>query len=158
LLENLDINFEDKTAAASIGIRMIPFTVNESSSKKNDRIRNMLSHRYLLATDSLEGINEDLIWMLLSKSVVLMPGERQFTSSWLMESFLEPYLHFIPVAPDYSDVHKEISWCENNLEKARDISERATIFVHDMLLDRSSKKEIEEIKFQVMERYSKIFG
>lgn len=158
LLENLDINFEDKTAAASIGIRKIPFTVNESSSKKNDRIRDMLSHRYLLATDSVEGINEDLIWMLLSKSVVLMPGERQFTSSWLMESFLEPYLHFIPVAPDYSDVHKKISWCENNLEKARDISERATIFVHDMLLDRSSKKEIEEIKFQVMERYSKIFG
>ena len=118
----------------------------------------MLSHRYLVASDSVDGINGDLVWMLLSKSLVLMPEEQQVASSWLMESFLKPYFHFVPVAPDYSDVHEKISWCEDNLEMARSVSEHATLYVHDMFLDRCSEKENEETKFQVMERYSKIFS
>jgi hypothetical protein len=147
----------ETAGAGSIGARKT-FTVNESSSKKNNQIRDMLSHRYLVASDSVDGINGDLVWMLLSKSLVLMPEEQQVASSWLMESFLKPYVHFVPIAPDYSDVHEKIRWCEDNLEKARSISERATLYVHDMFFDRRSEKENEEIKFQVMERYSKIFG
>jgi len=38
------------------------------------------------------------------------------------------------------------------------ISERATLFVHDMLLDWRADEENEEVKFQVMERYSTLFG
>ena len=148
----------ETAGAGYIGVRKIPFTVNESSSQKNNHIRDMLSHRYLVASDSVDGINRDLVWMLLSKSLVLMPEEQQVASSWLMESFLKPYVHFVPIAPDYSDVHEKIRWCEDNLEKARSISERATLYVHDMFFDRRSEKENEEIKFQVMERYSKIFG
>ena len=181
VIDNLDRDFESKTptaviigglvpsssltqttsetaGAGSIGVRKIPFTVNESSPKKNNQIRDMLSHRYLVASDGVDGINGDLVWMLLSKSLVLMPGKQQVASSWLMESFLKPYVHFVPIAPDYSDVHEKISWCEDNLEKARSISERATLYVHDMFLDRRSEKENEEVTFQVMERYSKIFS
>ncbi|KAL3815510.1 hypothetical protein ACHAXA_006207 [Cyclostephanos tholiformis] len=180
LLQKLDVDFEvkaptavvicrirssepknlmlKKTAdAAFAGVRMMFFSVNESSSKKENQIHDMLSYRYLVV-DTADGITQDLVWMLLSKSVVLMPEEQRAVSSWLMESTLEPYLHFVPVASDFSDIHQKIRWCEDNLETARIISERATLFVHDLLLDRRSEKDNEEVKFQVMERYSKIYG
>ena len=120
-------------------------------------VSRMLSYRYLVATEHKDGINEDLLWMLLSKSVVIMPEERQ-TASWMMEEFLQPYVHFVPVASNYSNIDETIQWCEDNREKVKLISERATLFVHDMLLDESSEKENEEVKFQVMERYNKLYG
>ena len=67
-------------------------------------------------------------------------------------------MHYIPIAPDYSDIEEKIIWCEQNLLEARRISERSSLFVHDMLFDRSSDKENEEVLFQVMERYLKIYG
>ena len=75
----------------------------------------------------------DLFAMMLSKSVVLMSMELQ-TTTWFMESYLKPYLHFVPVDfEDPSDLKRKIQWCEENLEEAKNISERATLFVHDLL-------------------------
>jgi hypothetical protein len=180
MLQKLDIDFEDKAPnvvvgcsacssfsktqtmietadVASIGVKIIFLSSDDISSTKENHIHDILSYRYLVV-DKADGIAEDLVWMLLSKSVLLMPEEERVASSWLMEGFLEPYLHFVPVAADLSDIRQKIRWCEDNLEKARIISERATLFVHDLLLDRRSEKDNEEVKFQVMERYSKIFG
>ena len=95
--------------------------------------------------------------MLRSTSVVFMPAQRN-VSSWLMEEFLQPNVHFVPIAPDYSDIDEQIRWCENNIDEVKLISERSTLFVHDILLDRNSEKDNEEVKFQVMERYAGIFG
>ncbi|KAL7542718.1 hypothetical protein ACHAXR_012017 [Thalassiosira sp. AJA248-18] len=143
--------------AATGGFTKKFFLDHHSESKRKDHIREMLSHRYLLATENENSINEDLLWMLLSQSVVLMPAELRVTS-WLMEGFLKPYIHFVPVASDNSDIDDKILWCENNREEARMVSERATLFVYDMLLDMRSERENEEVKFRVMERYSKLFG
>lgn len=136
---------------------MIVLSSDDTSSSKENEIHDILSHRYLVV-DKADRIADDLLWMLLSKSVVLMPEGKSVASSWLMEAFLEPYLHFVPVATDFSDIRQKVRWCEDNLEKARIISERATLFVHDLLLDKRSEKDNEEVKFQVMERYAKIFG
>jgi hypothetical protein len=180
LLQKLDIDFEEKAPnavvvcrasssfpktltatetadVALIGVRMIVLSSDDTSSSKENEIHDILSHRYLVV-DKADRIADDLLWMLLSKSVVLMPEGKSVASSWLMEAFLEPYLHFVPVATDFSDIRQKVRWCEDNLEKARIISERATLFVHDLLLDKRSEKDNEEVKFQVMERYAKIFG
>ena len=110
----------------------------------------------MLAEQTKDKINEDLTWMLLSQSIVLMPDERR-TASWLMEGYLKAGYHFIAVEPDNSDVDEKIIWCEHNLKECKLISERATLFVYDMLLDKRAEAENEEVKFQVMERYTKLY-
>lgn len=133
------------------------FFIRDEASERRDRIRKMLTFRYLLPIENKNGTNGDLFWMLLSQSVVIMPTERR-TTSWLLESFLVPFEHFVPVASDYSDVDEKIRWCEDHLDEAKLISERATLFVHDLLLDWRAEKDSEEVKFQVMERYFRLFG
>ncbi|KAL7554717.1 hypothetical protein ACHAWF_018240 [Thalassiosira exigua] len=130
--------------------------VDEGRSMK-DRLSQMLPYRYLLATEHEDGLSEDLLWMLLSQSLVLMPAERKL-SPWLLEGYLQPYVHFIPIASDYSDIDKQIRWCEDRVEEAKKISERATLFVHDLLFDRSSERDSEEVKSRVLERYAKLYG
>ena len=108
--------------------------IDDEASKRKDLIHNMLSNCYLLAPEKGNGINPDLLWILLSERVVIMPAERRI-SSWLVEGFLELFMHFVPVASDYSDIDENTRWCEDNLAEAKVISERANLFVHDMLLD-----------------------
>jgi len=121
------------------------------------QIKTLLSHRYILVSDRQDRITNDLLWLLLSQSVVLMSAERQ-TTSWLMEGLLESNVHFVPVASDHSNVTDTIKWCKDNTEEVKLISERATLFVYDMLFHSTAEKENEEVKFQVMERYSELFG
>jgi len=128
-----------------------------SDNERRDYFKDILSHRYIIATEDDYKVNSDLKWMLLSQSVVLMAEENRF-SSWFMEDFLEPYVHYIPISKDYSDVEEKLKWCEKNPEKAEEVSERATLFVHDMLFHYSSDTEYSEIKFQLMEKYSENFG
>mmetsp|Transcript_16468 Transcript_16468/g.39420 ORF Transcript_16468/g.39420 Transcript_16468/m.39420 type:complete len:893 (-) Transcript_16468:105-2783(-) len=180
LIRSMDIHFKDKKAKAVLrggtgssqqmtlslselvnsttdaATQNKSFFVDETSQRKN-RIQNMLTYRYLMVHENNDIINMDLIWMLASESVVLMPPELQMTS-WFMEGFLKPYIHFVPVASDYSDIDEIIRWCEDNLEETKIISERATLFVYDMLLDRQSERENEMVKFEVMERYVNLFG
>ena len=133
------------------------FFLRDDTAERRSQIGEMLTYRYLLPIENNAGTNDDLMWMLLSQSVVIMPAKKR-TTSWLLESFLLPFKHFIPVASNYSDVDEKIRWCEDHLDEAKLISERATLFVHDLLLDRGAEKDSEEVKFRVMERYRRLFG
>eukprot|EP00978_Attheya_sp_CCMP212_P021154 scaffold61419_cov47-Attheya_sp.AAC.2 len=120
------------------------------------QVSKMLSYRYIVATEDDFRINSDLKWMLLSQSVVLMPRELRFTS-WFMEDLLEPYVHFIPIESDYSNIVEQVQWCESNLKDAQRISERATLFVYDMFFHPSSDFDNSEVKFEMMDRYKDRF-
>jgi hypothetical protein len=67
-------------------------------------------------------------------------------------------VHFVPIKRDHSDIAAQMQWCENNLEAARKISERASLYVHDMLFDAKAGKDNEEIRFRIMERYLDLYG
>eukprot|EP01082_Thalassiosira_pseudonana_P009064 g8050.t1 g8050 contig27:73342-76182(-) len=147
IVEKADTNFRSKEADAVLA---------RDSRTDYESLRELLSHRYLVTTG--ERTSSDVLEaLLLSQSIVLMPNERQSTS-WLMETALKPYVHFVPIKRDHSDIAAQMQWCENNLEAARKISERASLYVHDMLFDAKAGKDNEEIRFRIMERYLDLYG
>ncbi len=83
----------------------------EAQMKPALSLAEQLSCRYLL---SLEGndVATGLKWQLYSRSVVLMPPPRM--ESWAAERLLVPYEHYVPVAPDLSDLEAVLAWCEDN--------------------------------------------
>jgi hypothetical protein len=48
---------------------------------------------------------------------------KPYIESWLMEGLLEPYVHYIPLKEDFSDLEDIIKWCKNNDGKCKEISE-----------------------------------
>ena len=47
---------------------------------------------------------------------------------------LEPWVHYIPVKKDISDLVEQLEWAKRNDDKAREMAENAAQFVQDHLL------------------------
>lgn len=94
--------------------------------KPSMTIHEMLNYKYII---SIPGNDKDsgLNWKLASNSVVLMAPPK--IESWLMEGLLEPWVHYVPLADDYSDLDKIVGWCRNNDDKCQEIVKNANNFM-----------------------------
>ena len=89
----------------------------------------MLRYKYIISAPGNDKDN-GLQWKLASNSVVLMA--RPLTHTWLMESELEPYVHYIPLDDDYKNLLEQINWCKHNQKKCIGISKMASKWVEVM--------------------------
>ncbi|HEY1706729.1 MAG TPA: glycosyl transferase family 90 [Rhizomicrobium sp.] len=80
-----------------------------------------LTYRYLLALDGNDAPSS-WFWMLNTNSVVL----RQ-ESPWeiFADNYFRPWIHFVPVARDASDLTEKFLWCEQHLSECARISANA---------------------------------
>jgi len=92
-----------------------------------------------------------LKWALLSQSVVLMSKPR-FTS-WAMEELLEPWVHYIPINDDASDVEEKLKWMFSHDDEARQISERASLWMEDLIFHPDAARDDTLIKEDILRRY-----
>jgi hypothetical protein len=110
----------------------------------------MLQYKGLLILEGND-VATGLKWAMLSKSVVLMPKPTR--TSWAMEELLEPWVHYIPIDKDLTDIEEKTQWILNNDAAARRISERATLWIEDLFFHSDSQREEDLIQEKIMRRY-----
>ncbi len=112
-------------------------SINEEYNKEKIDISEMAKYKYQV---SIEGNDKDsgLNWKLASNSVVLMRPPK--FESWLMEGLLKPYVHYVPLAEDFSDFEEKINWCKNNNKKCKLIAKNARLYVKQFLNIKKEKK------------------
>mmetsp|Transcript_14859 Transcript_14859/g.32061 ORF Transcript_14859/g.32061 Transcript_14859/m.32061 type:complete len:547 (+) Transcript_14859:210-1850(+) len=75
---------------------------------------------------------------------------------------LEPYVHFVPVKQDLSDLKEKYDWAEQNPEKAKEISERATALIKSFGttegMESLFKEYVEEPLNKVISAYQPVDG
>ena len=98
---------------------------------------------------SMEGndVASGLKWQLYSNSVVLMP--KPTVVSWAMEDTLKPYVHYIPLKDDLSDLREVFEWAKNNPEQCELIAKNATRYI-ESFLDEENEVKVER---EVLKRY-----
>lgn len=113
----------------------------------------ILAHRLGWALSRLEGndVSSGLKWAMVSRSVVLMPPPR-FTS-WLMEERLEPWIHYIPLASDLSDVETKVQWMLAHQVEAQRITYRARLWVLDLYFHPQAADDDKKINLEILRRY-----
>ena len=118
---------------------------------KKMEIQEMLSYKAILF---LEGncVSSGLKWGLYSQSVVLMP--RPTITSWAMEELLEPWMHYVPLKDDLSDVEEKIRWVIEHDKEANTISKQATQWIDDLVFHPDAKNDDEKIYLEILRRYS----
>eukprot|EP00816_Leptocylindrus_hargravesii_P010254 CAMPEP_0196822984 /NCGR_PEP_ID=MMETSP1362-20130617/85575_1 /TAXON_ID=163516 /ORGANISM="Leptocylindrus danicus, Strain CCMP1856" /LENGTH=830 /DNA_ID=CAMNT_0042202695 /DNA_START=296 /DNA_END=2788 /DNA_ORIENTATION=- len=176
-IENADIPFDEKKQIVYWRTNLSTPNTNETELKRSEKVKVMrhngaldcdslefmLSAKYLLCANgssessSSNGCGDDLLWMLLSQSIVMMPWPLR-TTSWMMEDELEPFIHFIPIKSDLSDVEDMLRWSIDHPTESLAISERSTLYVHDMLIHPSAERDMSEVQFRMIEKYSSQFG
>tara|TARA_B100002051_G_C16728625_1_gene636826 strand:- start:929 stop:1405 length:477 start_codon:yes stop_codon:yes gene_type:complete len=107
-----------------------------------------LEHRYII---SAEGNDKDsgLGWKLASNSLVLMT--KPVCESWIMEPFLKPFVHYVPLEPSYDDLGDRLEWCRRHPEKCGEIIQNASAYMaqfDNCLQERKLEEEVIATYFQ----------
>jgi hypothetical protein len=116
--------------------------------KDSLNIDKQLEYKYII---SIEGNEKDsgLNWKLRSNSLVIM--RPPLFESWLMESKLEPWIHYVPLKNDFTNLDEIYNWCLNNDNKCQDIVRNANTF-----MDQFQNIEDEEKLFsRIVKDYNK---
>jgi hypothetical protein len=131
---------------------------NDEAVKKFQRnhmeAEDLLKYKYLL---SIEGndVASGLKWMMYSQSVVFMPPPTQET--WAMEGLLVPYYHYIPLAPDLSDLKEKLQWARTNDDLCRRIARQSTKYIEDLYVSSEAKKSSLRIHKAIVSRYETFY-
>jgi len=114
------------------------------------QLKDFLSCKVVISFEGNDA-STSLKWQLLSNSVVIMP--RPTITSWHMEEFLEPWVHYIPIREDGSDAEQMIEWVANNDEQARRIAERGTLYMYDFLYHPQAEDDDRLVKREIIRRH-----
>lgn len=106
----------------------------------------------------LEGndVSSGLKWALYSNSVVLTQVPTK--TSWAMEEWLEPWVHYIPINKELSDVDEKMQWVLDHDEKAKEIAHRGSLWIKDLLLHPDAARDDELIYDDLLRRYMSHFA
>jgi hypothetical protein len=115
--------------------------------KGDKTIKEMLQNKFLI---SLEGndVATGLKWMLASNSVVFMPAPGR--ESWVLESYLKPWVHYVPLLMDGSDLMEKIMHAKANPDQMMNIIKNAKQYINKFLNFYSQEDQaVEELKYYV---------
>jgi len=87
--------------------------------------KNHLVFKYLIDIDGNSCCYSRTYWILLSNSLML----KQVTDNrqWFYNG-IQPYVHYVPIQENLSDLFEKIEWCKSNDLLARKIAENGTEF------------------------------
>lgn len=93
-------------------------------------LQELVQCRYLPIVEGND-VATALKWALYTESVVLMPPPTK--ESWALEGSLQPWVHYVPVAPDFSDLGLRLAWCEAHVEHAGAIARAGSAHIMRVL-------------------------
>lgn len=102
-------------------------------------MQTVLKAKYVLVAqgnDKASGLN----WALASNSVPFMVEPD--VESWLLESSLKAWEHYIPIEPDFSDLSSQIEWAVQNDGEAERIAKAGKEYMHQFK-NRKTETDIE---------------
>jgi hypothetical protein len=117
-------------------------------------MQEMFSYKGIIILEGND-VSSGLKNALLSSSVVLMP--QPLYTSWAMEELLEPWIHYIPLKSDLSDVESKVQWMLSHDAEARRISYRASLWIKDLVFHPQASVDETIIMTNMLDRYSQHF-
>lgn len=123
------LQYQDRYDFLDIGLtKLLPNTdtVFKKYIRDTKTMETMSEYKYLLIIEGND-VASGLKWSMASSSVVMMPIPQ--IASWFMEDHLEPFVHFIPVRDDFTDIAERFQWAETHADKCKEIIKNANEFV-----------------------------
>ena len=113
-------------------------------------ITEMSKYKYLLSVEGND-VASGLKWMLYSNSVVLMSPPTKAT--WAMEDLLLPFVHYLPLKHDYSNLLEMLEWAEQHQEACQEISKRATDYIERLWMSKQAQIDYDILRTRLATAY-----
>ena len=112
-------------------------------------IEDMLKFKAIIMLEGND-VSSGLKWALYSNSVVMTQTPTK--TSWAMEELLEPWVHYVPLKDDLSDVEEKMQWIIDHDEEAQRIAYRGKLWIHDLVFHPDAPKDEELIFDEILRR------
>lgn len=110
-----------------------------------------MRQKYISYYNFVLKISSGLKWALFSNSVVMTQAPTK--TSFAMEELLEPWVHYIPLAEDLSDVQEKMQWVIDHDAAAQQIAHRGKLWISDLVFHPDVQKDEEHIFDDILRRY-----
>jgi hypothetical protein len=108
-----------------------------------------LNYKYLPVLDGFMCSYNGYQWRLMSNSLVIKQQSEEIQWFYLA---LKPFIHYLPIKNDLSDLIEKIKWALNNDDKCKKISKNATQFIINNL----SLEDVYVYLYKILFEYSKL--
>mmetsp|Transcript_12083 Transcript_12083/g.34619 ORF Transcript_12083/g.34619 Transcript_12083/m.34619 type:complete len:96 (+) Transcript_12083:3-290(+) len=78
--------------------------------------------------------------------------------SWAMEEKLIPYVHYVPVRSDLSNLQSQLEWARSHDEECHSIMLHSRDYMEKLVTSPQAQRETQEILDQIAHRYHYQFG
>ena len=85
----------------------------------------------------------------------MMPKPK-FTS-WMMDELLQPFVHYIPLKDDLSNVEEMVDWVQEHDKEAQAIAHRSSLWLQDLLQHPEAETDDRIIQAAILKRYMRHF-
>lgn len=109
-------------------------------------IEDQLKYKYILDVDGHSNTWCATVWKLYSGSVLLKTNS--IWKQWYYDE-LKPWVHYVPIENDFSDINEKIQWCIDNDEECYQITQRAKKFIEEKL----NWKKVKEDTIEIFQKY-----
>ena len=134
---------------------LLPETINQVNLLgETCSMRHIMKYKGIILLEGND-VSSGLKWALLSNSVVLMP--RPTYTSWAMEEMLEPWMHYIPLNDNLTDVEEKVQWMIQHGAEAKRIARRASLWIKDLVFHPQAKIDEALINNEILRRYGAYF-
>lgn len=103
---------------------------NKDYIKNRMSIKDQLKYKFILSVEGND-FATNFSWIMLSNSIPICPIH--VIETWFMESYLQPYIHYIPVKNDFSDLVEVYNNALNNNELCQEILFKKKLFCANFL-------------------------
>lgn len=86
--------------------------------KERKSMGELLGCKFIISVEGND-VATNLKWIMASNSLCIKPESK--VESWLMEGLLKPWVHYVPVKDDFSDLLEIYGWCVKNPEICKQI-------------------------------------
>ena len=124
--------------------------VNVNFEDTYTTIPNQIQYKMILDIDGWSSTWSATVWKLYSGSVLLKT--RSKWKQWYYDVF-KPWVHYVPVENDFSDLNEKIEWCLQHEEECIRITENAHKFVLEKLNWEQVKKDAIETVLESFQSY-----
>lgn len=148
-------NWYNRAPFVDIGLTLtkkdlVKYKKFEQFKKPELSIDELLEYKYIL---SIEGndVATNLKWIMASNSLVVMPTPQ--IESWFLESELKPFVHYLPLKDDFSDLEEQYFWAEKHPEECLKMIQNANEYVRPFLDEKKERQKLSKILCKYLDTY-----
>jgi hypothetical protein len=116
--------------------------------KPKIELKEIYKNKFIFCSEGFD-VSAQLSWVLASNSVAICPPF-EYENIIINPKELKPYVHYVPIDVDYSNLEKVIKWCLSHEEECKKINSNAKKYMKYFLDEDKMKEYHKDILLKIL--------